>query len=134
MQIIDPLHRWSGRLPATCLKLLPVERRDHRLACITDAATWTSIWHQWRGEATQPRINFSSQFVALVHNVRYVNRIRFQSASIDDGVLTIESIETRTARPIDDEMYCLVMVFETDGVVAISDGSEVLPVPSHAKA
>lgn len=133
MQKIDPQHRWSGRLPTDCLDLLPAECRSQRITCISDVTTWTSLWYRWRGGETQPRINFAKQFVVIVQNVRFLNRIRFQSATIDDGVLTIHSQETRTARPVRDELYCLVLVFNSAGIDTIGDGTESLPVRPHAK-
>lgn len=129
MQKIDPMYRWAGRLPTVCAELLPSEFRDRRLVCIRDVKAWTRVWQRWQGETTQPRINFSKQVVVIVRNVRYLNRIRYLNASVDDAVLTIKTMETRTARPIQNEFYGLILVFDAREFHSITDESEHVEVP-----
>lgn len=129
MQKIDPIYRWSGRLPSVCVDLLPPEYRHRRVVCIRDLKAWTRVWQRWQGETTQPRIDFATQAVVILKNVRYLNRIRYLGSAIDDGVLTVKSLETRTARPVRDEVYGLVLVFDASRISAVSDGAETLQLP-----
>ena len=129
MQKIDPVYRWAGRLPAVCADLLPTESRDRRLVCIRDVKAWTRVWQRWQGETTQPRINFSQQVVVIVRNVRYLNRIRFRGATVTNAVLNVETLETRTARPLRDQFYGLILVFDARQISAVSDGEDTIELP-----
>jgi len=127
VQAADPVNveirqTWSGMLPTASLKLFPENQRKLRVACITGPKPWKQFWSDFDADGALPKIDFKKDLVVIAKNVRYLNRINIRAARLDKGTLKVLALETRTARPIQDSVYCSVIVVRRTGIEKISDG------------
>jgi hypothetical protein len=121
-KMIDVNKAWVGMLPIESVLLLPKVTRDHRIGIIDKEEIWSKIWKAHQPDEKQPKVDFDSQVVVFIKNVRHLNRITLVSAELDDGLLTIRSKQTRSARPIRGRVHCVLIIVQRVGIRQISDG------------
>lgn len=126
--------KWAGSLPVKSLKLFPEKQRKSRLAYVSSEKQWEALWKAAGFEEKLPKVDFEKSLVVVAKNVRSLNRISVNSASLDNGILRVLALETRTARPIQDKVYCSILVVPRKGIEKLSDGGqttiEIKPDPA----
>lgn len=144
LAMADPItvkieQQWSGSLPVESLKLFPENQQKSRVAYVADQKQWETLWNVFesageQSDAELPKVDFEKSLVVVTKNVRYLNRISVNSASLDNGVLRVLALETRSARPIENKVYCAILVVPRKGIEKISDGGrqtiEIKPDPA----
>ena len=114
--------KWAGSLPVKSLKLFPENQQKSRLAYVSGQKQWEALWKAFGSEEKIPKVDFEKSFVVVAKNVRYLNRISVNSASLDNGILRVLALETRSARPITDKVYCSILIVPRKGIQKLFDG------------
>ena len=114
--------KWAGSLPVKRLKLFPENQQKSRLAYVSGQKHWEALWKAFGSEEKIPKVDFEKSFVVVAKNVRYLNRISVNSASLDKGILRVLALETRSARPITDKVYCSILIVPRKGIQKLFDG------------
>jgi hypothetical protein len=127
-KVINIERSWTGMLPIEGVARLPKAYRDNRIGIVSEAESWSRIWKMYQPGKKQPEVDFDAQFVVFIKNVRYLNRIKLVSAELADGLLSLKSQETRSARPIRDQVYCVMILIDREGIQLIRDGRNKITI------
>lgn len=122
---VDVSQNWQGSLPIENLGLLAKDHADSRVAFIGDAKQWAKVWQAVNADAEQPKVDFEKNIVVMLKNVQFVNQISVRGATLEDGTLKVMAVETRSARPVIDKVFCAMFVAPRAGINKISDGGPV---------
>ena len=100
----------GGLLPVVQLSLFPEETRKGKTIYVKDREIWQKLWKsfQLRDKGELPEIDFENQTIVVVKNTNFLNRIRVTGARRVDGRLVVDFSETRSARPIRQEVYAVM--------------------------
>ena len=120
--MIDATRHWSGMLPVELLNAIPQSQRHQRLGLIDTEQDWSNLWTAWRQAEPIPPVDFGREVIVFIKNVKYLNQIQLRSVTPDGAVAVIDAQETRSARPIEDQLNCVMFVLPRDGLEAVSDG------------
>jgi len=116
--------KWSGVFPVGRLHVLPAEQRLRRVGYLDNQKLWTATWQAWKPQQKQPQIDFDKQIIVFIKNVRFLNRLSRPTASLKQATLLVRAAETRSARPIRNQVFCLMFPVPRSGITAITDGKE----------
>lgn len=120
--LLDQERHWNSLLSTEALNLLPDAARNQRIVVIRKPEAWQRFWQVWHPELQLPPVNFETEHVVLVKNVRYLNRIHVDAIERVQNELRLSIRETRSARPIRNQVNCAAFVVARDAVQSISDG------------
>lgn len=116
--------KWSGVFPVGRLHVLPKEQRLRRVGYLDNQKLWTSVWQAWKPQQKRPQVDFDKQMIVFIKNVRFLNRLSRPTVSLQDGTLLVRAAETRSARPIRNQVFCLMFPVPRRGIGGITDGKE----------
>ena len=122
-------HKWSGKFPVAQLPIFPVEMQQNKVACVVNADQWALVWAALDMQDDLPKIDFEKNFIVMVKNVRFVNRISIMRVTQTSDTLSVMAMETRTARPIDKVVLCALAVVPRAGVKKVSGGGAAVSLP-----
>lgn len=125
---IPILQKWSGDYPIVHLKKFPEGQQKTRIGYIGDAAIFASIWNVFKPGEKIPKVDFSTNFIAFSRNVDFYNRISIFKITLQDGVIEIFAMETRSALPIEDKVAMAMAVVPRAGAASIQVGNQHITV------
>jgi hypothetical protein len=126
--VIDKDRVWNKLMPVATVQCLPQQQQANRLGYIANAKDWAKIWQSWHPEHTVPKVDFKTEIVVWIRNTRYLNHIKLAGVQVKDSTAVVAARETRSAKPIKDELHCLMFVLNRKGVKRLSDGSKSIEV------
>lgn len=122
------LMAWRGTYPVSELKRLPADQQDSGIGLIADSKVFTPIWAAFKPGEAIPEVDFRKHIVVFARNTQFFNRISIGKVTIADGVLTVLTMETRSANPIGDEAAMAMAVVPRAGVRFIQTGPKLIPL------
>ena len=125
-------HHWTGTFPCNKIYLLKPVSADNRLSILRSDKDWNNVWTVFRPGNPVPVINFEQNVVIAVRNVRYFNQVSWKSASRQNHVLSLQTLQTRTARPIGHEASCLFVVVPSDRITAVRCGHDEVTLDAES--
>jgi hypothetical protein len=128
---IPIFHKWSGDYPVVHLNRLPEDVRKSRVGYIGDAEVFAAVWQAFKPEETVPEVDFSRNLVVFSRNVDFYNRTSIFKITLKEGVADILAMETRSARPIEDNVAMAMAVIPRADVKFIQTGNQQIPVPTN---
>lgn len=103
---------WTGSFATADMDLLPETTRG--VSLIRSRDKFDTIWKHMNFNsqmpANPPDVDFQTQTVVLIRNVRHLNRIISVKVARKDNTLLVSARQTRTARPINKSVYLAVFV------------------------
>lgn len=122
------LQQWSGDYPTVHLKWFPEGQRQARIGYIGDAAIFATIWKIFKSGEKTPDVDFSRNVIVFSRNVDFYNRISIFKITLNNGVIEIFAMETRSALPIEDNVAMSMAVIPRAGVEFIQAGNHQIRV------
>ena len=115
--------RWAGDYPVAELKRLPENQRTSSVGFIGDAERFAAVWKAFQIGEPVPAVDFEKNLVVFVRNNEFYNRTSIGKVTLDDGVLSVLAMETRSAMPIEDKVAMAVAVVPRAGITVIQSGA-----------
>jgi hypothetical protein len=143
-QEIKILQIWSGDYPVSQLDFLPEAQNDSPVGIpdflpkalhnspvgiIDNEFTFGHVWLVFKPGEDVPVIDFKVNLVLYVRNTQFYNRINIGKVKLENGVAEIVSMETLSARPIEDKVAMSLVVVPRKGITGLKSGDTVIPVP-----
>jgi hypothetical protein len=119
---------WRGTYPVSELKRLPEAQRDSGVGFIADPKLFASVWAAFKPDEALPTVDFRQHVVIFARNTQFFNRTSIGKATVTDGVLTVLTMETRSANPIEDQAAMAMAVVPRAGVRFIQTGAKLMPL------
>ena len=124
---------WNQLMPVEAVQHLPQPQQPNRLGYIADAKTWARVWQAWHPGLTVPQVDFNTEIVVWIRNTRYLNHIKLAGVGLKDETAVVAARETRSAKPIEAELHCVMFVLRRKGVERLSDGSKSIVVIANSR-
>jgi len=120
------LKSWQGDYPVNQLNLLSENQDKQAIGYIYNPKIFMSIWTQFKPTQDVPEIDFKTNLVLFARNTLYYNRISIGKINLNDGVVTVVAIETRSSMPIKDRVAFSLAVVHNQGISAIEIGNNTI--------
>jgi hypothetical protein len=127
-QDLPILQKWSGDFPIAHLDRLPEGQADTSIGYIGTKAVFANVWKAFKPEGPVPEVDFSKNLVVFARNVTFYNRLSIFKVTLNGDTIDVMSMETRSARPIEDNAAMAMAVIPREGIKNIQVGKERIPV------
>ena len=122
------LHKWSGDFPLAHLDRLPKGQADTSIGYIGTQSVFANVWMAFKPEEPVPEVDFSQSLVVFTRNVMFYNSLSIFKVTIKEGTVDVMSMETRSARPLEDKASMAMAVIPGEGIKNIQVGNKHIPV------
>jgi len=122
------LQSWQGDYPVARFDLLPEKQREQAVGFIGDAETFGGVWKAFKPGEAVPEIDFRAKLVLFARNTQFYNNIRIGKVSVTSGLAEVLAMETKSAMPIEDNVFISLVVVARQGITALQIGNEITPV------
>jgi hypothetical protein len=96
-----------------------------RMSVISDDASWDKLWSAVLKDTLCdfPQADFENQVAVLVHNVKYLNKIKVLESTMEADVRLVNLAVTRTALPVRAKVQMAVILVPRANTKAIQVGT-----------
>ena len=122
------LHKWSGDFPITHLDRLPEGQADTSIGYIGTKEVFANVWKVFKPEEPVPEVDFSKSLVVFARNVVFYNRLSIFKITLKGDTIAVMSMETRSARPIEDKSAMAMASIPREGIKNIQVENKHIPV------
>ena len=122
------LQLWQGDYPTAQLDLLPENQRENAVGFIDNTQTFKAVWNAFKPEEAVPHIDFNTNVVLFVKNIRFYNRIRIGKVDVTNGVAKVLAMETMSAIPIEDKVAMSMVVVSRQGITGVQSGDGIIQI------
>jgi hypothetical protein len=126
--------QWAGSYPTARLDHLPEGQQETATGVLGDPWELSEVWRVWKPGVSTPPVDFDREIVLFARNTRYLNRLRIGAITLRDGLASVETIETRSAIPIEDECFLAMAVVPRAGLHRADTGTGAVDVPPPPRA
>jgi len=127
------LQSWQGDYPTAQLDLLPEYQRKNAVGFIGDTKTFKAVWNVFKPEEAVPGIDFNTNFLIFAKNTQFYNRIRIGKVNVTNGVAEVLTMETMSARPIEDKVAMSLVLVGRQGITGIRSGDNIIQINKQNK-
>lgn len=120
------IQKWQGDFPVDQLELLPEGQRDKGVGYISAADTFAGVWQAFQPGKGVPSFDFGANLVLFVRNIQFYNRINIGKVQIKGGIAEVLTMETLSARPIEDKVAMSMVAVARDGITGLRTGDDVI--------
>ena len=116
----------SGNFPIVALTALPEVQRTNPVGYLVNQQQLDSVMQYFQADGkVLPDVDFSSQIVLFARNTVFYNRLSIAQVTLIGETLSVLSMETRSARPIDDKVAMSLVVIPREGArfIAVAGGN-----------
>ena len=75
-----------------------------------------------------PAVDFKNHLVLFSRNTQFFNRISIFKVEVTKGVAQVLSMETRSARPIEDKVAMSLVLVVQEGISSLQSGEITIPI------
>ena len=122
------LHKWSGEFPIAHLDRLPEGQTETSIGYIGTKSVFANVWKAFKPEEPVPEVDFNKSLVVFARNVVFYNRLSIFKVTLRGDTIDVMSMETRSARPIEDNAAMSMASIPREGIKNIQVGNKNIPV------
>ena len=126
--LVEIMQSWQGDYPVSQLDQLPEAQRENAVGYINDSKIFHRVWKAFKPGEEVPAIDFKNHLVLFSRNTQFFNRISIFKVEVTEGVAQVLSMETRSARPIEDKVAMSLVLVAQEGISSVQSGEIAIPI------
>ncbi|RJP93687.1 MAG: hypothetical protein C4518_05750 [Desulfobacteraceae bacterium] len=125
--------QWSGDYPVERLGSLPEGQHNSPVGYIIDKKTFSGVWQIFKPGEEMPEVDFTTHLIVFVRNINFYNQISIIKCTLRESTAEVLTMETRSAKPIEDKVAMALALIPRNGVKFINAGEIRIPVSDEIK-